>query len=140
FAHYHDHWIGLTALALGDIAFVDRPVYDYVQHGEASLGHAAANTMTALRDRFGRLRRDPRERVRMWRGHYFVDVCRLMQVATILHMRCGGRMAPAKRRALVRFLHADRSLPSLARMWFRGARELAGRRETLGAEWMLAYA
>ncbi len=34
FAHFHDHWIGLTALALGDIAFVDRPLYDYVQHGE----------------------------------------------------------------------------------------------------------
>ena len=43
FTHFHDHWLALTALALGDIAFVDRPLYDYVQHGEASLGHAAAN-------------------------------------------------------------------------------------------------
>src|SRR2546423_4675828 len=42
FAHFHDHWIGLTALALGEIAFVDRPLYDYVQHGTASLGHAEA--------------------------------------------------------------------------------------------------
>src|SRR4051812_15581183 len=140
FAHYHDHWIGLTALALGDIAFVDRPVYDYVQHGEASLGHAAANTMTALRDRVGRLRRDPRERVRMWRMHYFVDVRRLMQVATVLQMRCGGRMSRAKRRTLERFMRTDRSLLLLGAFWLRGARELVGRPETLGAEWMLSYA
>ena len=31
----------LVALALGEIAFVPRPLYDYVQHGDASLGHAA---------------------------------------------------------------------------------------------------
>ena len=41
----------LVALALGDIAYVDRPLYDYVQHGDAALGHAAANRMPALRDR-----------------------------------------------------------------------------------------
>jgi glycosyltransferase involved in cell wall biosynthesis len=140
FAHFHDHWIALTALALGDIAFIDQPLYDYVQHGEASLGHAAANRMTALRDRLGSLRRDPRERVRMWRMHYFVDVARLMQFATILRMRCGPEMTPAKRRTLDRFLGTDRSLLSLARLWTRGARELVGRPETLGAEWHLAYA
>jgi glycosyltransferase involved in cell wall biosynthesis len=141
FAHFHDHWIGLTALALGDVAFVDRPLYDYVQHGEASLGHAAANRITALRDRLGRLRNDPRERVRMWRMHYFVDIARLQQFATILTMRCGDRMAPDKRRVLERFLAAERSLPALARLWGRGAREVIGRRtETLGAEWTLSYA
>jgi glycosyltransferase involved in cell wall biosynthesis len=141
FTHFHDHWIGLTALALGDIAYVDRPLYDYVQHGEASLGHAAANRITELRDRVGRLRRDPRERVRMWRMHYFVDVARLMQFATILRLRCGARMSPAKRRVLDRFLATDRSLLALARLWGRGAREVVGRRsETLGAEWTLAYA
>jgi glycosyltransferase involved in cell wall biosynthesis len=141
FAHFHDHWIGLTALALGDVAFVDRPLYDYVQHGEASLGHAAANRITALRDRLARIRNDPRERVRMWRMHYFVDVARLMQFATVLRMRCGDRMAPAKRRTLDRFLSTDRSLAALARLWARGAREVVARRpETLGAEWTLAYA
>jgi glycosyltransferase involved in cell wall biosynthesis len=141
FTHFHDHWIGLTALALGDVAFVDRPLYDYVQHHDASLGHAAANRMTAVRDRFARLRRDPRERVRMWRMHYFVDVARLMQVATVLRMRCGERMAPAKRRVLDRFLATDRSLPALARLWGRGAREVVARHpKTLGAEWTLSYA
>jgi glycosyltransferase involved in cell wall biosynthesis len=141
FAHYHDHWVGLTALALGDVAFVDRPLYDYVQHREASLGHAAATRTTAVRARLARLRNDPRERVRMWRMHYFVDVARLMQFATILRLRCGDRMAPAKRRALDRFLSTDRSVTALARLWARGAREVVARRpETLGAEWTLSYA
>ena len=140
FAHYHDHWIGLVALSLGDIAFVERALYDYVQHGRASLGHAAANRMIPLRERVHSLRRDPRERVRMWRLHYFVDVCRLMQFATVLRLRCGPRMTPAKRRTLDRFLHTDDSLRSLARLGLRGARELTGRPQTLGAEWMLFHA
>jgi glycosyltransferase involved in cell wall biosynthesis len=140
FAHFHDHWIGLMALALGEIAFVDRPLYDYVQHRDAALGHAAANRMVALRDRVAALKANPRGRVRTWRLHYFVDVSRLTVCATILQMRCGERMAPAKRRTLERFLRTDRSLSALADLWRRGARELVGHPETLGAEWMLAYA
>ena len=87
FAHYHDHWLALVARALGEIRFVDRPLYDYVQHGHAALGHAAANQMPSLRSRLRR--RDPRERVRMWRLHYFVDACRLLQCVAILRLRCG---------------------------------------------------
>jgi glycosyltransferase involved in cell wall biosynthesis len=140
FAHFHDHWIGLTALALGEIAFVERPLYDYVQHDQASLGHAGANRMTSLADRL-RHQRSGRERVRMWRLHYFVDACRLLQFATILELRCWPRMEPAKRRTLARFLSADRSLLALAELGFRGARELlGGTPETLGAEWMLFLA
>ncbi len=139
FAHFHDHWIALTALALGEIRFVDRPLYDYVQHGEASLGHAAANRMIGLRERLlGQ--RGAHERVRMWRLHYFVDVCRLMQVAAILDLRCADRMTASRRRVLRRFLATDRSLASLLRLALRGARELVGPPETLGAEWMLFHA
>jgi glycosyltransferase involved in cell wall biosynthesis len=140
FAHFHDHWLGLTALALGDIEFVERPLYDYVQHGQAVLGHENANRMVTLRHRLGGIRRDPRERIRKWRMHYFVDVCRLMQFATVLSMRCRERMEPGKRRVLDRFLGTDRSLVSAGRLAVRGARELVGRPETLGAEWMLFFA
>ncbi len=141
FAHFHDHWIAIVALALGEIEFVERPLYDYVQHHEATLGHVAANWMPPLRSRLGRIKRNPRERVVLWRHHYFVDVCRLTQWATILDVRCAERMGPDKRRALERFLGMESSLADLAGLWRRGARELLGRRsETLGAEWMLAYA
>ncbi len=138
FAHYHDHWLGLVALTLGRIEFVNEPLYDYVQHGAASLGHATANRMPTLRDRLGSLRtRSPHDRVRKWRMHYFVDVVRLMQFATVLELRGGTHAARAKRRVLRRFARGDDSPLMLARMFLRGARELAGRPETLGAEWML---
>lgn len=142
FAHFHDHWLALVALARGEIAYVDRPLYDYVQHGEASLGHAAANRLTSLRARVAGLRSGGlHARVALWRMHFFVDVARLTQVATVLRLRVGDRMAPSKRRALDRFTGADSSSVALASLWARGARELVrSRPETLGAEWMLAHA
>lgn len=141
FTHYHDHWIALTALALGDIRFVDRPLYDYVQHDGATLGHATATRMVRLRDRLSSLRRGLRERVRLWRTHYFLDACRALHFATVLELRCGDRMSTGKRRALARFMRADRSARPIPGLFARGARELVRRRpETLAAEWMLGYA
>ena len=139
FAHYHDHWLALVALALGEIAYVDRPLYDYVQHGEASLGHAAANRTTSLMQRVRIVRkRSRRHRVRLWRMHYFVDYMRLLEVATVLEMRCGDRMSSPKRRVLRRFVRSERDPVELARLWLRGVGELTGaRRETLGGEWVL---
>jgi glycosyltransferase involved in cell wall biosynthesis len=137
FSHFHDHWVGLTALALGDIAFVDRPLYDYVQHGEAVLGHAAANQITGFSERIDSLRslpRNARERVGRWRMRYFVDNCRLLQFAAILEMRCGERMARPKRRALERFVRAERSPFALAGFVPRMVGEQVGRPETVGAE------
>lgn len=134
FAHFHDHWIALTALALGDIEFVDRPLYDYTQHDAAVLGHAAANRRTAMGDRVAKLGEDPRERVRRWRMHFFVDNCRLSQFSTVLEVRCGARMAAAKRRALRPFIAANASAAALARLALRGAREITGTPRTLGAE------
>lgn len=36
---FHDHWIGLAALLKGRIGYIDRPLYDYVQHAEGVIGH-----------------------------------------------------------------------------------------------------
>jgi glycosyltransferase involved in cell wall biosynthesis len=141
FAHYHDHWLGLVALAMGGIEYVDRPLYDYVQHRTAALGHAAANRITPLRERLGRVRDDPRERVRVNRMRYFVDVMRLQAVAAVLELRCAPQMSPENRNALRRFLALEDSPAALA--WFsaRAATELARTRpETLGAEWELLQA
>ena len=142
FTVFHDHWIALTALALGEIRFVPRPLYDYVQHEHATLGHATATRMVRLRDRLSSLRRGAARAGRgCWRMHYFVDACRLLQFATVLELRCGDRMSLRKRRALDRFMRADRSVLPIPGLFARGARELVRRRpETLGAEWMLGYA
>jgi glycosyltransferase involved in cell wall biosynthesis len=138
FTHYHDHWLALVALAKGEVAYVSRPLYDYVQHGSASLGHARANRTVTLRERI--LRRPAlHERIRMWRLHYFADVCRLRQFATVLELRLGPQISRRKRRRLGRVLAAEHSLPALARLGLRGARGLAdtARSPTLGAEWMV---
>ena len=35
---FHDHWLAAVALAAGEVAYVDRPLYDYVQHPGAVFG------------------------------------------------------------------------------------------------------
>jgi hypothetical protein len=114
---FHDHWIALVALAAGDVAYVDRPLYDYVQHGSAVLGGAGG------RPRRGRLR-----------GAYFLGYAGREVFARTLLARCGDRLTPRKRRALERFVAADRSAAALAWLAARGLRPLAGRTETLGSE------
>ena len=69
--------------------------------------------------------------------HYFVDVARLQQFAAVLLMRGGTRIGRPERRVLESILAAEDSPRTLARFAARGARELTGRPETLGAEWML---
>ena len=140
FAHYHDHWIALTALAVGHIAYVDRPLYDYVQHTGAALGHVEASRVRALRTRIASLRTDLRERLRAWKMRYFFDVCRLISVATVLEQRCGPAMSADKRRVLERFLRTDGSIALTVDLWQRGLPELVGRTATVGAEMKLAYA
>ncbi len=139
FAHFHDHWLALVALSLGEIEFVNAPLYDYVQHSGASLGHAAANKMTPLAQRLAN-QRHLRERVQLWRLHYFVDIWRLRQFATVLLLRCSPEMSGAKRDTLRRFIDADDSIRSLVVLGARGARELVSTPETLGAEWGLFHA
>ena len=106
----------------------------------AVLGHAARTACRRCATGSARCGARPRDRVRRWRLHYFVDVCRLLQFATVLQMRCGDRMAAGKRRALDRFV---RGRALAARRWAgsraRAARELVGRPETLGAELALCF-
>jgi hypothetical protein len=141
FSHFHDHWVGLVARCMGKVKYVDRPLYDYTQHGAAVLGHADANRIEPLGPRVkGWFRRDPRERVRKWRLHYYVDCCRLAQFTLILDMRCGPRMSGRRRRALRRFSQAERSPLALVDLGRRAMAELFGKPETLGAELPLFFA
>jgi hypothetical protein len=118
---FHDHWLGLVALAAGDVAYVDRPLYDYVQHagavfGDVSQGGAAQGAASA-------------------RGAYFRGYVARQVLAQALLARVGDRIAPAKRRDLGRFLAAESSPAAFA--WLL-ARALTRRRETLGSELELA--
>ena len=123
---FHDHWIGLVALAAGDIAYVDRPLYDYVQHERAILGH--------LR---------PRKRERgpgvggRWRAAYFYGYLGRVVTAQALLARCPG-IAKRKRYALERVIAAERSPRAFAWLALRALRLVTGANETLGSELQLA--
>jgi len=125
---FHDHWLGLVALAAGDVAYVDRPLYDYVQHAGAIFGEVSQQR--------GRPR--PRALLRGGRGAYFLGYAPRAVQATALLVRCGHLLTPAKRRALRRFAAAERSPLAFAWLALRPLRVLAGRDETLGSEAELA--
>ena len=135
---FHDHWIAVVAMARGDLAYVDEPLYDYVQHDEAVIGHSQANrrprsVRTHLMDRL----RNPTGGSRVV---YYYDWHQQLLFAEVLRLRCGQRMAPAKRRTLQRLLSADDRLAGLAWLLGRRTRRLWGHDETLDRELFYGYA
>lgn len=126
---FHDHWLGLVALASGDVAYVDRPLYDYVQHGAAVVGQANP-------DDAGRA--SGAGPTRGWRAAYFYGYLPRELLAQALLARCSGLLTGSKRRALRRFASADRTALGLAWLAVRPLRRLIGRGETLGTESELA--
>jgi glycosyltransferase involved in cell wall biosynthesis len=129
---FHDHWLGLVALAAGDIAYVDRPLYDYVQHPGAVFGDVS-------HERERRLRRAPLRALRGGRGAYFLGYVAREAQARALLARCDARLTRAKRRALLRYVAADRSAAAFVWLAVRSLRVLAGRTETLASETELVH-
>ncbi len=37
---FHDQWLSVVARSLGKIAYIDEPLYDYIQHGSNIIGHS----------------------------------------------------------------------------------------------------
>lgn len=139
---FHDHWLGVLALAAGDLAYVDQPLYDYVQHrgavfGEVSQG-GASPTGERPRHRLRALRQRRRGFFNHWRAAYFHGyVAREVQAQTLL-VRCPERLTATKRRVLRRFVASARSPAAWTWLAARSARSLVGRNETLGSEVQLA--
>jgi glycosyltransferase involved in cell wall biosynthesis len=119
---FHDHWLGLVALAAGAVAYVDEPLYDYVQHRGAFFGAVTHGGQE-----------EPLRRglLRGGRGAYFRGYLPRAALAADLLARCDGRVSERKRRALRRFIAAERSPRAFA--WL-AARALARRADTLGSE------
>ncbi len=120
---YHDHWLALVALASGELRYVDRPLYDWVQHPAA--------VSRADHGQAGRARAS-------WRGSYFGGYAmREVQARTLL-LRCGPLLTARKRRALERFVAAAHSPGAFLWLALRPLRRVVGRDETLGGEAPLA--
>lgn len=137
---FHDHWLALVGMATGGVAYVDRPLYDYVQHGSAVLGHDAANAGIKA----GRPKRPKhlsigavRQFFSGWRSAYFNAYLRLSVLARVILARCEDRLSARQRRTLRRYVGAERRPVGFLWLLTRPVRELFGRNETLGVERLL---
>jgi glycosyltransferase involved in cell wall biosynthesis len=135
---FHDHWLAVVALSRGEIAYVDEPLWDYVQHGSAVIGHSQANKPPRpIRTHFIERLRKPTGGSR---AVYYYDWQQQLLFGEVLRLRCWERMTLAKRRTLERLLAADFRIGSLAWLLGRRARRLWGRDETLDRELFYGHA
>jgi glycosyltransferase involved in cell wall biosynthesis len=138
---FHDHWLALVAMALGNVAYVDRPLYDYVQHPGAVLGRVASDDESPAGTEPAGLRvrlRGWRGFLERWRSVYFGLYLQRELHAQVLLARCAGDLTRRKRRALRLLVDAARSPLAFAWLAGRPARALFGRNETLRLETALA--
>jgi glycosyltransferase involved in cell wall biosynthesis len=135
---FHDHWLAVVALARGEIAYVDEPLYDYVQHGGAVIGHSTANKRPRP------IRQHLMERLRRpgtgSRVVYYYNWHQQLLFAKVLRQRCWDQMTALKRRTLRRLLGADSGVLGLSWLLGRRVRRLWGHDETLDRELFYAYA
>jgi hypothetical protein len=125
-------------MARGRIEYVDAPLYDYVQHGGAVIGHAAANKpRRSMRIHLMERLRNPGDGARV---AYYYKWHQHLHFAEVLRLRCWDRMSGSKRRTLRRLLGADHRLTGIAWLLCRRARRLWGREETLDRELAYSYA
>ncbi|MFN8161817.1 MAG: glycosyltransferase [Solirubrobacterales bacterium] len=141
--HFHDHWLALVALAAGEVAYVDRPLYDYVQHERAVLGKMTGKSEAEAEAGgegapAGRRARPWSGLLSRWRAAYFCAYLRLEVQAQVLLARGSDRLSRPKRRALRRFVAAGSSPLAFGWLALRPARLLIGKNETLGSEPVLA--
>ena len=140
---FHDHWIGLVALLKGDIGYVDRTLYDYVQHATGVIGHnyyKGTGTLAAtamLARAFRRPHEVPIVAAQLLKqaadDHVFV--MQKVVLARILLLR-NPDLAPEQRAALKRFTRLDTSL--FAALGEKSA-ALLSRRHSLNLESLLLW-
>jgi glycosyltransferase involved in cell wall biosynthesis len=135
---FHDHWLAVVAMARGESASLDVPLYDYIQHDAAVIGHLGANRRPRP------IRQHLIERLRRPTGGsravYYFDWHQQLLFCEVLRLRCWERMTPRKRRTLARLLGADSGVAGIAWLLARRARRLWGHNETLDRELFYAYA
>lgn len=141
---FHDHWLALVALATGQIRYLDRQLYDYVQHSTNAFGSRGAswekrdNGRSREAEQSLSLRARLSARLLRWRLDYFFNACSARLHAEILMLRCGDTLTGGRRRAVKRMLKADRSLPLAAWLALRSVAARQRRSPTMGQEWLIA--
>lgn len=140
---FHDHWIGLVALLKGSIGYVDRPLYDYVQHTTGVIGHKYYKGTGAL-SAFATLVRAGRRpsevttvaaQLLKQAADDHVFVTQKVVLARTLLLRYPD-LPPKRRAALERFTHYDTSMRAALGEKVAAMR---ARRRTLNLEGLLLW-
>ncbi len=140
---FHDHWIGLVALLNGGIGYVDRPLYNYVQHTKGVIGHnyyKGTGTLSALA-KLVRAGRRPSEvttvaaQLLKQASDDHVFVTQKVVLARTLLLR-NPNLSPQRRAILERFTRYDTSMRTAL-----GEKVVAmrARRSTLNLEGLLLW-
>ena len=140
---FHDHWIGLVALLKGPVGYVDRPLYDYVQHTKGVIGHNYYRWAGAL-SAVGTVLRagpQPREMARVAAQLLkqavadYVFVVQKVVLARTLLLRFPG-LPPQRRAILERFGRYETSMRAAFGDKVAAVRE---RRHTLNLEGLMLW-
>ena len=119
---YHDHWIGLVALTKASIGYVDRPLYDYVQHSQGVIGHTYADwpgviailrpVLRAVPDRSLVARTSTTALKKLLEEHVYTLQKTLLSRTLLLRI---PQAAPQKRAILARYTQFETSLRAVFR-------------------------
>jgi hypothetical protein len=139
---YHDHWLASVALATGSISYVDRPLYDYVQHGTAATPlHPSARVGVEPAAAWPGPSTGPiARRLAEGRIAYFKDLLRVALAARALELRRSGEGGRRQRRAVRRVARLAEPPEPVVWLTLRALRAIAGRNETLNFERFLLKA
>ncbi len=135
---YHDWWVACVALAKGKIKYIDKPLYDYVQHSKNVLGHFTNQSkqidfsINNLRNIFKIKQHTSNLKKYLLSGLdiYNNDFIRIVLVANTLKARCDNT-SPIKSHIINQFSGFESSIYCLIYQYLKG---LLTKRSTLGAE------
>lgn len=142
---FHDQWIGVAALACGEVRYVDRPLYSYRQHGanvtglrDSRLDHGMPGILGLVRLAVSGDCRLPLETQAELEAVAEFELARIAQFATVALMRTPEQGDERTAQALRRLAAADRDTWALLRAVAKTALRRAG--TTAGAEHRLLTA
>lgn len=135
---HHDHWIACVALAVGKLSWVDRPLHNYVQHGDNVTGFGESPGKPPLKTIYLNFRYlSAEEGVAEAKRVYFDQVVKLSAMAKVLRMRGGKKMKWQKLSALHRMERLGDSFFSGLWMVFQGLKRRHVMSTTNGAEFFI---
>jgi glycosyltransferase involved in cell wall biosynthesis len=135
---FHDHWIACVARARGEVKYVDRPLYDYVQHGGNVIGHYGSAREPLHKTIYWMLlEMKTRQGWQRAGTIYFESVLPLVVMARVILLRGHSELKSGSKRVLRRIARLDSSWLSVAWLFVRGLNNWRPRCTTMGAEYHL---